>query len=511
MKRPVLLPVLAALACFAPATAQLPDLALPIPLPLPQLPIPDLGDLQQRQTPITTSIDDALWECPWLDAIGTETCVDGMALPRSAAGAFTIQIGHWLLDLQSFCIKPGAERPGEGDAYLYAPLRGPKADLLSRMLVASWRDESVTQEALQEVIWAIIIGTAWEELPPEGQEVAQRLMTPAELADLKRERVGIVPEDQEERVFGALPPAVAQVLRGENLVRRLFATGQHDYASLEAAAVPPTSAVPQTNRPWGRWSYHPEGFYIRFEPDGYARCRTFIIRPQPVTVQRDAQGRITSFRGADGRQVLVQYAPEPGRVVPDHPELSVFRFAQVRCLAPDGTVTGQVADGWTFVQTVARGVAARPGAGPRLVADGGVGDAFFDQLQDFYERIKGYEELKGKVDELNGRIEKQFGRKPTPEELCNFYNVDHFKAGYDAAVKGDNAARAEWIVDNLKIGVDLYIEAGNVIFDPELFAESQLPSTYSNYVPHYEFDPPKTAPTPVQSAWQRLLLWLRGA
>jgi len=495
----------------ASSMGQLPDLTLPIPLPLPELPIPSLGDLQQRQPPITTSIDDALWECPWLDPIGTETCADGMGLPLSATGVFTIQVGHWLLDLQSFCIKPGAERPGEGDAYLYAPLKGPQADMLSRMLVAGWQDPSVTQEALQEVIWAVIIGTAWEELPPEGQAVAHRLMTPRELAELKHERVGYIPEEQEERVFGVLPPQVSQVLRGENLLRRLFATGQHDYGTLEAAAVPPTSETPQTNRPWGRWSYHPEGFYIRFEPDGYARCRTFIIRPQPVTINRDNLGRVVELRAADGRRALVRYGPEPGRTVPDTPELQVYRFAEVRCLAPDGSVNCLAEElGWTYVQSPARGHAAQPAAGVRFVQDGGADDAFFGQLEDFYERLSGYKDLKGKVDDLNGRIEKQFGRKPTPEELCNFYNVEHFKAGFDAAVKGGETDRVEWLVDNLKLGVDAYIEAGNVIFDPELFAESKLPSQYSQYVPHYEFDTTRTAPTPIPSLWQRLLLWLRG-
>lgn len=46
--------------------------------------------------------------------------------------------------------------------------------------------------------------------------------------------------------------------------------------------------------PRGRWSYHPNGYFLRYFPTGYSRTEVQIYVPEPVSFQTDDDGRIVT-------------------------------------------------------------------------------------------------------------------------------------------------------------------------------------------------------------------------
>jgi len=83
----------------------------------------------------------------------------------------------------------------------------------------------------------------------------------------------VLGSSQLARVTGGAPPFVRQVLTAEGDIRRMMTVGGASYADLESVAVL-TGAAPRgagsVDTPSGRWSRHPDGYWIRYIPSGYS-------------------------------------------------------------------------------------------------------------------------------------------------------------------------------------------------------------------------------------------------
>jgi hypothetical protein len=107
-----------------------------------------------------------------------------------------------------------------------------------------------------------------------------------------------------------LPPVAQQVFQAEARLRSMISRGGASFAELERIAVlsgavePPEGSRPV---PEGRWSYHPDGYFLRFFPSGYSQTRIEIVVPIPVTARRDAQGRILEIADEYGRRLEIHY------------------------------------------------------------------------------------------------------------------------------------------------------------------------------------------------------------
>jgi hypothetical protein len=79
---------------------------------------------------------------------------------------------------------------------------------------------------------------------------------------------------------------MARVFNAESRLRQLFAGADTPYAEFERVAVLLGDPEPDDGRrdvPRGRWSYHPEGYFIRFFPSRYNKTTIQVHVPEPAT------------------------------------------------------------------------------------------------------------------------------------------------------------------------------------------------------------------------------------
>jgi hypothetical protein len=86
---------------------------------------------------------------------------------------------------------------------------------------------------------------------------------------------------------GQLPPLVQNIFEAENNIRQLAASGNATFEQMERyAMVAGIAPQPDPAVPSGIWTLHPDGYYIRFFPQGYSRTRVQIFVPQELMSER---------------------------------------------------------------------------------------------------------------------------------------------------------------------------------------------------------------------------------
>jgi hypothetical protein len=194
-------------------------------------------------------------------------------LRRTPAGGFVLQPGFFEFHNQSYCIKAGTHGPGGGDGYLFAPPDGPAEEAVMTILRNSVQHPDIHQNDIQTLLWAIIARAKFEDLSPDHKAVASRLLTPQQLATLNRSALDLIPGPALERAMSRMPPLVRQVVEAEAKLRQMLVNPATSFAELERVAVlsgmvgmgPGSREVPS-----GRWSRHPDGYFVRYLPQGYS-------------------------------------------------------------------------------------------------------------------------------------------------------------------------------------------------------------------------------------------------
>jgi hypothetical protein len=82
--------------------------------------------------------------------------------------------------------------------------------------------------------------------------------------------------------FGRVPAELRRIVQAESQLRNMLANPASSFSEMERIAVlagsvgvgPGSRDVPQ-----GRWSRHPDGYYVRYLPEGYSYTRTQIWVP----------------------------------------------------------------------------------------------------------------------------------------------------------------------------------------------------------------------------------------
>ena len=82
-----------------------------------------------------------------------------MSLPLGAGGGFRLRPGLYALTVESFCLQPGAFRPGRGDGYEVAPLKGTGADAVQTILRNTSAHPEIPQGDVQLLLWGVIART----------------------------------------------------------------------------------------------------------------------------------------------------------------------------------------------------------------------------------------------------------------------------------------------------------------------------------------------------------------
>jgi hypothetical protein len=277
-----------------------------------------LGNLTRGTPPISTNIRDARWGDPSKDGFTPRMRVQPLTnLPRTASGGFTLAGGYYEMSAQSYCLHAGTHGPGGGDGYLYAPVLGSRREIVTTILQNSVANPDIPQRDIQQLLWAIIARARMNELQPNIRAAAARLMTPQQLAGLNRGALTALTASQLQGLV-RLPGPVQTVLRAESDLRGMLTTANGSYADMERVAVL-GGAAPRgegsIDTPSGRWSAHPDGYWIRYIPSGYSQTRVEIwVEPGSAAVGRvyDPAQHI-AVPGNTSRQRLAQSGRVYGR------------------------------------------------------------------------------------------------------------------------------------------------------------------------------------------------------
>lgn len=266
--------------------------------------------------PITTSLPDARWGDSTKDGFTPREARRSMLeLQRTPNGGFVLRPGYFTYEAQSYCLKAGTHGPGGGDGYLYAPPKGPAEDAVMTIVRNSVNRPEIRQSDIQQLLWAIIARAKFEDLSPNLRAIAAQLLTPRQLASLNRSALDIVTGPALSRLIGGVPAPLRQIAQAEASLRSMLTTGG-SFAEMERIAVLSGNAPMgpgSQNIPSGRWSLHPDGYYVRYLPQSYSRTRVEIWVPQgsPAAGKEFDPATHIAVPGNTSRQRLMQ----SGRVV----------------------------------------------------------------------------------------------------------------------------------------------------------------------------------------------------
>lgn len=300
------------------------------------------GGLTLRQLlveqPLTTNIDDVVFDVPFLDAYQPRSYRAITVLPRAPGGGWALRPGSYAYRAQSYCLEPGTRRPSHGDGYAYAPLKGPQADTIRSILRNSARFPEIPQDQIQMLLWRIIARARWTNLSAEQKAIAARLMSPAQIARLNGTALDLLPGDVLDRALADAVPAVGRTLGAQAEMRELFATNEATYQELEERAVLPEDpdVGPGRMSPAG-WSFNPAGYFIRFRPTSYYETLIQIHVPEAIKIETDSLGRIFSVSDPVERRLLrIAYDDaDPGDPYPGAADVRAYRFKSVHFERPD--------------------------------------------------------------------------------------------------------------------------------------------------------------------------------
>jgi len=436
--------LLISLPVAAVAKFGLPDIPIDIPTEVP-IKIPGLDKILKEEPALTTSLADACTGLPFLDDFNPPAPMAMSHLPRRPNGRFVLsRPGLYQHNFLSYCLHAGAYGPGSGNGYLWAPLKGSRAGAIRQVLI-----NSINQHEVQSLVWGILARTRIDDMSSPLRQAARRLLTKDEIRRLNGGALGQIPSELLDQAFVDLPPLAQRALRAEAEIRGMLAGGIADFDQLEGVAIaagepPPHEEGPEV--PSGRWSYHPEGFFVRYFPSGYKRTRVQVYVPENFNVERDELGRITAVADQYGNRVETSYddSIEPVRVGDNFP-LQGYGFRSIRfvhrmVIPPEVTLdwSAQWQDlGWTF----ATSTAASGGSQQHSVR--------FSDLDERYQWANSHrqrlEQLKQAVAEI-GRLRVA----PLDGSLERALDLANYAVALKAAL-GDRLQAEGWMTTHLQL------------------------------------------------------------
>lgn len=272
--------------------------------------IPGVGDIFKKGPAITTSLKDCKWEDPTKDGFDPETGAIS-TLDRSPNGGFVLRDGGWTYVSQSYCLKAGTHGPGDGDGYLYAPPKGPCESQVMAVVRNSVSHPDIPQQKIQVLLWGIIARTKISDMSRDIQSVAAKLLTPKQILDLNGGALGLLTDDKIGGAFLKEPPLLRQIYEAEAKLRNLLTSPDSTFEQLERVAVLNGPLALQKDSkvvPSGRWSQHPDGYWIRYVPSGYSRTEVTVWVPKgsPAVGKEFDPATHIAVPGNTGRQRLIQ-------------------------------------------------------------------------------------------------------------------------------------------------------------------------------------------------------------
>ncbi len=296
------------------ASSQLNKLKDKIKLPVKTPQVPDLDKLLQEEPPVSTSLADAIYDIRFLDAYNPGKGAPVTFLPLTPQVAVPLLPGLWEGIFQSYCLRAGTYGPGEGDGYAYAPLKGKQADIVANVLKNSVFHPEIHQHDVQLLLWAIIARSKPSECSKEIQKAARVLLTPKEYDRLNGGALGKIPQPVMNTALQKLPPVAREVFQAEARLREMLVSPVlAPYHEVERVAVRVGEVLPPPDSRGisrGRWSFDPDGYFIRYFPYDYTTTRIQLYYPENFTLETDDNGLITAMSDRQGTKINIVYDPD---------------------------------------------------------------------------------------------------------------------------------------------------------------------------------------------------------
>lgn len=196
---------------------------------------------------------------------------------------YLLKPGYYTIDLKSFCLKAGTYAPSKGDGYLFAPLRGPKKEIINSLVKNWYKNPEISQQTVQSIIWGVIAKSSFKNMSPEMQLAATQLLTKNELLQLSKMGLDFVPDNLMSKAKSNLPKPVQIALEAENKIRSFFNSSSSNYAELERLAMLGGINPEKSDIDYGTWGLHPKGYWVSYHPHGYREMTVQIYVPPTVS------------------------------------------------------------------------------------------------------------------------------------------------------------------------------------------------------------------------------------
>lgn len=220
--------------------------------------------------------------------------------------------GYYFKSVESYCLKAGTHGPYSGAGYLLAPILGKKASLVKNILERRILHPEIKRTDVQHLLWAIIYGTKFKDLPTQLQINVTPLLTPAEIADLNI--------DIKEVAFDVMPSDVRSIAEFYRDFRKKLADPTAGFSDIEQMAIRtgvPSLGPGSKDISAGKWFLYGNEFFVRIFPVAYYNTIFEFYRPDCIFIQYDNTGRIISI---DNQKIKIELSYD------DEPTHNVIKF-----------------------------------------------------------------------------------------------------------------------------------------------------------------------------------------
>jgi hypothetical protein len=374
------------------------------------------------------------------------------ALERTASGGFALAPGTYRFESQSYCLKPGAYgRPG-GAGYMSGELTGKLAPYLRDILANSYRRPDINRDHIQSLIWGLIGGVKISSMNADSRAAAAALLSPQQILALSGPDA-FIPPQLSSRAMRKLPRSARNAYDAHQRLRLAAERPDVSFAELERIAIREGEAPTTDNDvPAGRWSWRPDGFFIRYSSNGYRRTTAEIVVPEAAEIIRDSIGRISDLRFGNGDSVITTYADDTPISKRKYRGVVSFPIARVEIRSTDpvtGAMRVAVADqgGHMFFNSNSiRGAALHT----RQFSHAG----FTPILTMFMPTPIRVIDI-GAINEANARRKyyeeraRRLSEPPSRADIDDITDLGHYSDGIETAF-GSPSDRYEWLIDHFE-------------------------------------------------------------
>lgn len=238
-----------------------------------------------KHEPITTSFTDCNINTVMPESFGANEVKKQLCdQPYEAGKGYKLQSGFYKGSIMSFCLKAGTYSPSKGDGYLFAKLKGPKEEMVFKLINNWYNHKEIDQHDLQLLLWAIISKTKFKDLSPRLKAIATVLLSDNDMKQLSKVGLDIVSNELMKKAILNLPEPVQRIAELENQMRSKFTQATISYQEIESLAILPGTSSEKSIIERGLWTLLPNGCYIKYLPQGYSITDIEFYVPSTITI-----------------------------------------------------------------------------------------------------------------------------------------------------------------------------------------------------------------------------------